>query len=122
MKIGDCIHGGIYVGDYGGHYVICSPIEYDLPVDVDWHQASNYCKAIGMELPTKEELNLLYELYKIAPKYFPKREFHGYWSSTECTPTDVWAQFFFNGYQFEDNKASNYRARSIKRIKIDQCN
>ena len=118
MKIGDQVDNGIYVGKINGHYIICSPIEYELPFEVDWFQANEYCKSIGMELPSKEELNLLYELRKLAPDYFPKREFHGYWSSSECTPKDAWAQCFFNGYQFEENKASNYHARPIKRIKI----
>ena len=118
MKLGDKSYGGIYAGDHDGHYIICSPIEYDLPVEVNWYQAIDYCKALGMELPTKEELNLLCELYKSNPKYFPKRKFLWYWSSTESSSTDAWAQYFFNGEPLTGSKATVTYVRPIKRIKI----
>ena len=118
MKIGDSAYGGIYAGSVNGYRIICSPIEYDLPFRVNWTQATEYCKSIGMELPSKEELNLLYKRYKSTPEYFPNREYHWYWSSSECSSTGAWIQTFSNGVQQTFNKTSSYYVRPIKRIKI----
>lgn len=118
MKFGDFVHGGIYVGDHSGHHIIFSPIEYDLPFRVDWNQANEYCKSIGMELPSKEELVLLYELYKQRTDYFPKRDYHWYWSSTESSSTHAWGQGFGNGDQDAGNKASNGYVRAVRRVEI----
>ena len=118
MKIGDFVYGGIYAGDHDGHHIICSPIEYDLPVEINRHQATEYCKSIGMELPTKEELNLLYKLYNSFPEYFPKRKYQWYWSSTESSSTGVRCQQFSSGFQHTGSKAGRNYVRPIKRIKV----
>ena len=118
MQIGEQTECGIYAGDHDGHHIICSPIEYDLPCSVNWYQASEYCKSIGMELPTKEELNLLYKLYKSSPEYFPKRDYHRYWSSTESSSTLAWIQHFSVGFQSAFNKTRSYYVRAVRRIKI----
>ena len=118
MQIGDMAYGGIYVDKINGHHIICSPIEYDLPVEVNWYQAAEYCRAIRMDLPTIEELNLLYNLFNLAPEYFPNRYFHWYWSSSERTSTIAWGQYFDGGGQFMSSKASGGYVRPIKRIKV----
>ena len=120
MQIGDQVESGIYAGDHDGHHIICSPTEYELPFVVNWYQATEYCKSVGMELPTKEELNLLCELYKSNPEYFPKSTFHCYWSSTERSHSSAWRQFLIDGDQWMNSKAYYYSyVRPIKRIKID---
>ena len=118
MQIGDGTYGGFYAGKFNGHYIICSPIEYDLPFAVSWMQAIEYCKALRMELPTMGELNLLCEQFKVHSEYFPKRDYHWYWSSTESSKANAWSHIFTNGYQFNDNKTSNRYVRPIRRIKI----
>lgn len=118
MQIGDMAYGGIYVGDHSGHHIICSPIEYDLPFRVDWNKANEYCKSLGMGLPTKEELNLLYELYKSSPEYFPKRDYHWYWSSTESSSTFAWLQGFSSGFQYTDCKTYDIYVRAVRRVEI----
>ena len=118
MKIGDQVDNGIHAGSVNGHRIICSPIEYDLPFKVNWCQATEYCRSIGMELPTKEELNLLCELYKTFPKYFPKRKYQWYWSSTESSTTRAWSQDFNSGIQSTFTEAGRSYVRPIKRIKI----
>jgi len=118
MKIGDFAYGGIYAGDHDGHHIICSPIEYELPAKVNWYQADEYCKSIGMELPSKEELNLLYELYKSSPDYFPKRDYHWYWSSTERSSTVACGQDFYDGYQFTNFKTNSNYVRAVRRVEI----
>lgn len=119
MKIGDQVESGIYAGTVNNHHIICSPIEYDLPYRVNWFQANEYCKSIGMELPTKEELNLLYELYKAHPEYFPKRSFRWYWSSTEISSAYAWNQSFYYGHQYNYDKTSSLIVRAVRRIKIE---
>lgn len=119
MEIGDYAYGGIYAGDHDSRHIICSPIEYDLPFRVDWRQATEYCKSIGMGLPTKEELMILCELYKQRPDYFPKRGYHWYWSSTESSSTNAWTQYFGNGYQDTFNKTGDYYVRAVRRVEID---
>ena len=118
MQVGDFAYGGIYAGSVNEHHIICSPIEYDLPVRVNWFQATEYCKALGMELPTKEELNLLYKLYESNPKYFTKRRYQWYWSSTEISPTFAWYQNFLNGFQGTINKTYASYVSAIRRVKI----
>ena len=120
MQVGDFVHGGYYAGDHDGHHIICSPIEYELPFEFDWHQAINYCKALGMELPTKEELNLLYELSKLVPDQFRTGEWSWYWSSSEYSSTCAWSQSFNNGYQNDSSKTYSNCVRPIKRIKISE--
>ena len=118
MQIGDKAYGGIYAGDHDGHHIICSPFEHDLPFRVDWNQANEYCKSIGMELPSKEELNLLYELYKQRSDYFPKRDYHWYWSSTESSSSLAWGQNFTTGTQSTYSKPYYYYVRAVRRVEI----
>ena len=117
MKIGDNAYGGIYAGDHDGYHIICSPIEYELPFQVNWHQAKEYSKALGMVLPTKEEHNLLYELRKSNPKYFPKRDDYWYWTSTERMSTYAWVQSLYGGAQGTYGKTGTNYVRAIRRIK-----
>jgi hypothetical protein len=42
-----------------------------------------------------------------------------YWSSTEYSATQAWAQYFFTGYQgYYFGKTSNYRVRAIRRVAV----
>ena len=118
MQVGERVYGGIYAGDCDGNMIICSPIEYDFPVEVNWFQAVDYCKLVGMELPTKEELNLLHELYKVSPEHLPIRYYQWHWSSTESSATGAYMQVFCYGTQSTLIKTMNLNVRPIKRIKI----
>ena len=118
MQVGERAYGGIYAGECDSNMIICSPIEYELPVEVNWFQAVNYCNLVGMDLPTKEELNLLHELYKVHPEYFPNREYYWNWSSTESSTTGAYMQIFCYGTQSALIKTMNLNVRPIKRIKI----
>ena len=118
MKIGDSAYGGIYAGKINGHHIICSTIEYEYPYRINWSQATEYCKSIGMELPSTDELNLLFELRRIAPEYFSKRKYHWYWASTEFSPTHGWGQYFTGGFQHTYSKTSLSYVRPIRRIKV----
>ena len=69
---------------------------------MSWDDAIIACKKLGTgwRLPTKDELNMLYE---------NKEEIGGfagsnYWSSTEYGNTNAWRQYFYSG-----NQSTNYK-------------
>jgi uncharacterized repeat protein (TIGR02543 family) len=63
-------------------------------------------------LPSKDELNLMYENLKVsgvggfAVNY--------YWSSSEFNATNAWSQFFFNGFQLNYFKYFTFRVRAVR--------
>jgi len=63
-------------------------------------------------LPSKDELNLMYENLKVAgvggfaDNYF--------WSSSEYGTLDAWYQDFYDGAQGEDYKYATYRVRAVR--------
>ena len=67
-------------------------------IQSNWHDARLYCFSlnidgkIGWRLPTKEELN---EIYQTENDF----ETNWYWSSTENNGSYAWAQSFGNGNQ-----------------------
>jgi len=79
-----------------------------------WDEAMAACADLrdGWRLPTKDELNVLYENQD-------KIEFGGfcpavYWSSTESGTSHAWAQNFDDGFQGGDNKNVNYYVRAVR--------
>ncbi len=63
-------------------------------------------------LPSKDELNLMYENLKLsgvggfADSY--------YWSSSEYYANYAWEQSFYNGNQYNNNKSNTYRVRAVR--------
>ena len=86
-------------------------------IRLNWDDARLYCFFLnidgktGWRLPTKEELNKIYE---------SDNDFvgNGYWSSTEFNDDCAWAQYFGNGAQGYGNKGygSDY-VRAIRDLK-----
>ena len=80
---------------------------------MNWYDAKIYCKKLGAEwrLPTKDELNMLYEnkeeIGGFSNKFF-------YWSSTEYDFSSAWKQIFLNGCQLYSNKLSNNYVRAVR--------
>ena len=78
-----------------------------------WDDARLYCFSLnidgktGWRLPTKEELNEIFESYND----FEKRV---YWSSTENNGGGAWGQGFFKGYQYASGKGSGSYVRAIR--------
>ena len=66
-------------------------------------------------VPTKDELNLIYENKS---KFTGKDKFTAvnYWSSSESSTTNAWRQYFNNGYQSSYIKTNFYRVRAVRRI------
>lgn len=83
-------------------------------IQANWDDARLYCFSlnidgkIGWRLPTKDELNQIYESNN---DYEPI----WYWSSTEGNGSSAWVQIFGNGYQGTNGKDSgNYYVRAIR--------
>ena len=86
----------------------------DAPRSANWEQAKQYCSGLGSGwyLPSKDELNQLYQ-HKTEIGGF-SAEF--YWSSTESSSNNAWAQYFYNGNQVSSHKSYANRVRCVRRV------
>ena len=64
----------------------------------------------GWRLPTKKELNILYE----NKEYNDNFANDGYWSSSENVNYDAWIQDFDSGYQCFRVKKGKYHVRAVR--------
>lgn len=84
-------------------------------IQANWDDARLYCFSLNIEgktgwrLPTKEELNEIYESDNDFEKSY-------YWSSTEYTGYGAWSQYFNNGYQ-SNFSVKNYGDRFVRAIR-----
>ena len=85
-------------------------------IESNWFDAKLYCFSLnidgktGWRLPTKEELNEIYQ----SENDFDDR---GYWSSTEANGYYAWLQNFLNGYQGNNTKCyGGFYVRAIRSI------
>jgi clan AA aspartic protease (TIGR02281 family) len=109
-------------GVQSNHPVIGNPIkignleitQYYFPNESNWNDAKEACANLGngWRLPTKEELNYLYQNRgKIGVfAYF----YH--WSSTEANSTGAWLQSFYTGNQDFTNKDFNCYVRAVRSL------
>ena len=86
---------------------------------MNWAEATEACEKMGegYRLPTKDELNILYE-NKDDIGGFTTEKVGFYWSSTEGDDdeTDAWVQEFRDGFQNDGGKHYNYRSRPVRSI------
>ncbi|MEP7164351.1 MAG: DUF1566 domain-containing protein [Ferruginibacter sp.] len=116
LKTGDEFKGGIifYLDEEGKCGLIVSKL--DLSGTADWDEAVQFCNDYragdfdDWRLPTKEELNLLYENKSIVGNY----ERFSYWSCTEYAEHFAWFQNFYNGIQDNDFKDNTCYVRAIR--------
>ena len=64
----------------------------------------------GWGLPTKDELNVLYQNKDKIGGFASST----YWSSTENDYNFAWFQYFYNGFQNYGNKNGTYYVRAIR--------
>jgi len=83
----------------------------DFPNQMGWDAAKEACASLGKgwRLPTKEELNLLYQ---------NKKKISGfgnvyYWSS-EAASNGAWSQSFISGYQSNASNTRPYYVRAVR--------
>ena len=86
--------------------------EFDFPEKMNWEDAYNSCFSLGKgwRLPTKLELNILYNnLNKIGDVAND-----GYWTSTENGNERAWRQYLFKeGYSYDDVKYGSGYVRAV---------
>jgi hypothetical protein len=63
-------------------------------------------------LPSKDELNLMYQNLKLAGIGGFADDY--YWSSSESSSYYAWVQYFYNGYQTNYYKGYNERVRAVR--------
>ena len=78
----------------------------DLEGDYTWDDAMKACADLGdgWRLPTKDELNLLYENKEKIGGF----AYFDYWSSTEDDNANAWEQDFASGNQYVNYKSKLY--------------
>ena len=83
--------------------------------ELNWHDAIDWCKSVGGELPSREVLLICYVNEAIRNHFAASY----YWSSTEASATAAWYQGFGNGYQYTyANKSGSSYVRAVRRIAI----
>lgn len=99
--------------------------EYDFPDQMGWDEATAACSKLGTgwRLPTKDELNILYQ-NKRKIGNFNIRELYGYWSSTENEDAtrvvkDKWYQQFAHGGQYYIGSNAHH-VRAVRSLNITQ--
>ena len=71
-------------------------------------------------LPTKEELDKMYENLhcKRIGNFAPE----SYWSSSENDSNDAWGQYFYSGSQYNHGKDNSYRVRAVRTFETTYTN
>ena len=82
--------------------------------EMSWNEAKEACANLGngWRLPTKDELNLIYENKNVVGGFAN----YYYWSSTEAGFKYAWNQSFLNGLQFNGNKDFAYFVRAVRAL------
>jgi len=118
--IGALIHGGLYAGITrpfdglpGGHLILLP----DTPEkSLTWSEAKAWAESLGngARLPTRFESALLYANVNehIDQDYW-------YWTGTETSASRAWGQDFYDGYQVNNLKSYEARARAVRLIQLD---
>ena len=106
-------YAGIIFGKDGApnHHLILLPGSKS---DIQWGDAVDWARSVGGELPSRREQSLLFTNLK---EHF-EREW--YWSAEQyADDTDcAWNQYFSYGFQSNDHKSYEGRARAVRRLII----
>ena len=121
MSVGQTINPASIIGKSVriGHLEVA---QFDFPDSMTWDDAVNACAALGKgcRLPTKNELNVLYQNKgKIGGFASASDSPSTYWSSTEFyTSSDdgeiAWCQVFYSGSQ---NYAPKFFQQSVRAVR-----
>ena len=101
--------GELY-GEKGKYALYLSPKETEK--ELGWDEAIKYCKSLGGELPTIDELQYLYDNCKeeLQPTV--------YWSSSQVSATTSWPMHFSTGSRLSLTKTQPLRVRAVKRVSL----
>ena len=115
IVLGQEYGGGIviYVNTQGDHGMIVSSKEVG---NVNWEKAKSICSAYksanvgGWRLPSKAELNIIYQNRKHLGNYTKGN----YWSADQEGKNSAWMQNFSNGNQSKGNKTADAAVRAVR--------
>lgn len=84
--------------------------------DINWQDAMEWAKSIGGDLPNRCESALLFATKKdqFANEWYWTNEPH---AGNSCY---AWLQYFNDGYQGDNHKSNEYRARAVRRVLIQE--
>ena len=105
------IYAGLILGKDGAadYHLFLQP---RAATGVTWQAAMDWAKKLGHSLPTRAEQALLYANLK--DQFQPR----WYWSGEQAGPSTAWYQDFNDGYQFDDDRSYEGRARAVRRLPI----
>ena len=86
--------------------------EYTFEEAIEAAKECTYAGHTGWRLPTKHELNELYEDKETIGGF----KLAYYWSSTEYNNNRAWFQAFSNGFQYDNGKNNSLRVRCLRDI------
>jgi hypothetical protein len=92
--------------------------ENDFPTAMNWDEAKAVCTLLGKgwRLPTKDELNILYQnKFKIGG-FEGDNDHDVHWSSTENDSLNAWFQIFTTGNQFSSSKDYTFYVRAVRSL------
>ena len=90
--------------------------QYDFPEQMNWKDANKACAELGdgWRLPTKDELNTLYQNKNEIGNFSEDKQ---YWSSTLSWYSDyMWLQYFDDGSQKFTSKNVMYYVRAVRSL------
>lgn len=109
--VGQRLLGGWFVGlNRRSQLVILLPDDLEA---VNFHEATEWVRSIGGDLPTRAELSLLFANF---PRAFAKRI---YWSCERQADTYAWYGSFVTGRQYYCLQRRPIHARAIRRVSLD---
>ena len=98
---------GINGGNNGDSLVADNTVDFS----THGYTARDACKDIGGRLPTKDELDCIYDHKATFGNNFAGNY---YWSSTEYSAEKAWGQYFATGSQNGRNKTDSYYVRCVR--------
>ena len=122
-KVGDRMPDGtIYAGDSPDTGKPMYTTTADALQPMEWREARNYAKKLDAHgykdwrLPTKGELNVLFNNRAAIGRFNVSNSFPvgWYWSGTQVTKWDAWAQRFSDGRQFDYLKDIHPSVRCVR--------
>ncbi len=89
-----------------------------LDPSLDSYPAFKSCNDMGdgWYLPSKNELNSLYENRNTIGNFNTQQNTSYFWGSTESSSNNSWSQDFYNGSQNSNNRNYSYRVRCVRRV------
>jgi len=82
--------------------------------EMNWHEAVEWCKSVGGELPPRDILLQCFLNEDIRPLFKPE----WYWNSTEFNAAVACKPYFYDDYQSNTYKNNDVYVRAVKRVKL----